>query len=400
MLVIHNVTVYPIVASPIKDGAVAVNEGKIVAVGSGGIAGLASTSQEVAAAQVAGNVEYIDGAGGVLMPGIIDAHTHLGLHELGIGPEGHDYNESCNPITPDLRAIDGIYAEDVGFQCALQAGITAVCILPGSANVIGGSGVVVHTYGTLIDDMVLNPYAGMKAAFGQNPKNVYSNKGKSPVTRMGNAALLREWLVKATGYAAKKARALEKGEPFEIDVKLEPLLPVIHGEAPLRAHAHRADDIATAIRIAKECRIHIVIEHCTEGHKLAGLLAENKVPAIVGPNLSSLTKVELRERSLNTPKALAEAGVLVCLTTDHPVNPIEHLILAAALAKKAGMAEAQVLAALTINPARVLGIDQHVGSIEVGKDADIVLWSGSPLNVHERVRRVWIGGQSVYTSTM
>jgi imidazolonepropionase-like amidohydrolase len=396
MLIIHNVTAYPIVARPIRDGAVAVDAGKIVAVGSGGITGLASQSQEVAAAQAAGTVEYIDGTGGVLMPGIIDAHTHLGLHELGVGPEGHDFNESSNPITPDLRAIDGIYAEDIGFKCALQAGITATCILPGSANVIGGSGVVVHTHGTIVDDMVLNPYAGMKVAFGQNPKGVYTSKGKSPITRMGTAALLREWLIRAKGYALKKERAIEKGEPFEVDVKLEALLPVINGEAPLRAHAHRADDIATAIRIAKECRIHIVIEHCTEGHKLAGFLAENNVPAIVGPNLTALTKVEVRERNLTTPKVLAEAGVLVCLTTDHPVNPIEHLILAAALAKKAGMSEAQTLAALTINPARVLGLDQRVGSLESGKDADIVLWSGSPLTVQERVRQVWIGGQSVY----
>ncbi|MFA7175514.1 MAG: amidohydrolase, partial [Kiritimatiellia bacterium] len=337
----------------------------------------------------------IDGGGGILMPGIIDAHTHLGIHEESVGVEGADYNETSNSVTPDLRAIDGIYPTDVAINDALKSGITAACVLPGSANVIGGAGVVIHTYGRMIGEMVLRENVGMKVAFGENPKRVYKGKDKAPSTRMATAALLREWLTKAKCYADKKQRAVEKGDVFEIDLKLEALLPVVAGNIPMRAHAHRADDIATAVRIAQECGVKIVIEHCTEGHLIADFLAEEQIPAIVGPSFSSRSKVELRERTFATPGFLDSAGVTVALMTDHPVIPLEHLPLVGALAVKAGMSEAAALRALTINPARILGLGDKLGSIEAGKDADLVLWSGHPFDMQSVATKVWIAGRQV-----
>lgn len=395
MLIIHNVHVYPISAPPIANGAVAVNDGKIAAVGLVGRDGPGNFAPVVAAAVAAGTAAFVDGGGGVLMPGIIDAHTHLGVHEEGVGIEGADYNEMTNSVTPDLRAVDGINPEEMGIGDALRGGVTTACILPGSANVIGGAAVAVHTWGRVVDNMVLSSRVGMKVAFGENPKRVYRAKDKAPTTRMATAALLREWLTKAKDYAAKKEKAKAKGDLVETDLKLEALLPVVKGEIPLRAHAHRADDIATAVRVAKECGVRIVIEHCTEGHKVADLLAANNIPAVVGPSLSSRSKIELREKTFATPKLLAESGVLVALMTDHPVIPIEHLPVAAALVMKAGMPEDAVLAALTLHPARILGLDHRIGSIAPGKDADMVLWSGHPLDVQSQVKRVWIGGEQV-----
>lgn len=393
MLIVHNVTVYPIASPPIRNGAVAWDDGKIVAVGPVGEQGPGAIDPAVADALAAGRAVLEDGEGGILMPGIIDAHTHLGVHEEGVGWEGADYNEATSPVTPDMRVVDGINPEEMGLRDALRGGVTAACILPGSANVIGGAPVVVHTWGQIIDKMVISDKVGVKVAFGENPKRVYRGKDKAPSTRMATAALLREWLVKARDYADKKARAAEKGEHCETDLKLEALLPVVRGEVPLRAHAHRADDIATALRLARECGVRIVVEHCTEGHKVAELLAENAVPAVVGPTLSSRSKIELKDKTFDTPKILAEAGVLVALMTDHPVIPIEHLPIVGALVVKAGMPEAQALAALTLNPARILGLDSRLGSIEIGKDADLVLWSGHPFEVKSQVRKVWIAGE-------
>jgi len=394
MIVIHNVNVYTITQGKITSGAVAVADGKIVAVGesSGDVTQLAPS---VAEALKSGQAELVDGEGGVLTPGIIDAHTHLGIHEEGVGVEGADYNEAVNPITPDMRAIDGIYPDDVGIKDALRAGVTAACVLPGSANVLGGTAVVVRTWGDRVDKMVIKDQVGMKAAFGENPKRVYRAKDKSPITRMATAALLREWLHKARHYDEKKRKAQEKGDVTDFDPKLEALLPVVRGELPLRAHAHRADDIATAVRIAEEFGLKIVIEHCTEGHLIADYLAEKGIPAIVGPTLSSRSKVELRARTFATPRILAEAGVCVALMTDHPVIPLEHLPVAAALAWKAGMPEEQVLAALTINPARILGIADRFGSIEPGKEADLVLWSDHPLDVRSAPKKIWLAGRQV-----
>lgn len=395
MLVLHNVTVFPIASPPIRGGAVAVAEGKILAVGPTGDGGPAGLSPAVAEALRAGRATLIDGEGGILTPGLIDPHTHLGIGEEAIGAEGHDYNETTNPVTPELRAIDGINPEETALRRALRGGITTVCVVPGSANVIGGSSVVIHTHGTVVDQMIVRANAGMKCALGENPKTLYRGKNQTPATRMAIAALLRDWLTKARDYDAKRRRAAEKGEHSDTDLKLEALLPVVRGELPLRAHAHRADDICTALRIAREFGIRLVIEHCTEGHKIAPLLVEAGVPAIVGPSMGGRGKIELREKSFETAGYLAKAGVLVALTTDHSVSHIEHLPVAAALVMKAGMSEEQVLAAITLNAACILGIDDRVGSIAPEKEADLVLWSGHPLDVQSRVRRVWIGGEPV-----
>ncbi|MBI3948266.1 MAG: amidohydrolase [Armatimonadetes bacterium] len=395
MLIIHNVTVCPVSAPPIPMGAVAVDAGRIIAVGSVEEGGPGALSPLVAEALRAGRAVLVDGERGFLTPGLIDAHTHLGIGEEAVGVEGSDYNERTHPVTSDLRAIDGINPEDTAIPRALHAGVTAACVAPGSANVIGGSTVVIRTHGTVVDDMVLNPNAGMKAALGENPKNVYRSKDKAPATRMAIAALFREWLAKARDYGTKQARAAEKGDFVETDLKLEALLPVVRGEIPLRAHAHRADDIATILRIAREFSLRLVIEHCTEGHKLAGRLADAGVPAIVGPSMNGLTKVELKEKSFDTAGVLARAGVLVALTTDHSVMHIQHLPVAAALAMKAGMTADQALAAITLNPARILGLGDRLGSIEPGKEGDLVLWSGHPLDVQSRVARVWISGRVV-----
>ncbi|MDH7568458.1 MAG: amidohydrolase [Armatimonadota bacterium] len=395
MLILHNAAVYPVAQPPINPGAVAIEDGRIVAVGPTA-EGFAALGPQVVAAVRAGRATLVDVAGGVLTPGLIDAHTHVGIGEEAVGWEGSDYNERTNPVTPDLRAIDGINPDDTAIPRALKGGVTAVCVVPGSANVIGGTGVVIRTYGRVVDEMVVCENAGMKAALGENPKNVYRSQNKSPVTRMAVAALFREWFTKARDYAAKKAKAAEKGEPCETDLRLEALLPVVRGEIPLRAHAHRADDIATILRIAREFNLRLVLEHCTEGHKLADLLAQQGVPAIVGPTMGGRGKVELKEKQFETAGVLAAAGVLVALTTDHSVTHIEHLPVAAALVMKAGMPADQVLAAITLNPAKILGIDHRLGSIEPGKDADLVLWSGHPLDVQSRALKVWLMGELVH----
>ncbi len=394
MQVIYNVTVYPVSSPPISQGAVAIADGKIVACGQAA-AGPAAVNALVAQAVHSGQAELLDGQGGILTPGIIDAHTHLGIHEEGVGIEGADYNEMTNPVTPDLRAIDGIYPGDAAIGEALRAGVTAACVLPGSANVLGGQGVVIRTLGRMVEDMVLSDTVGMKVAFGENPKRVYRSKDKAPTTRMATAALVREWLGKTRNYAEKKRRAAEKGDPHDLDLRLEALLPVVEGIMPLRAHAHRADDIATAIRIARECDVRLVIEHCTEGHLIADFLAKSGVPAIVGPSFSSRSKVELREKTFATPGILAKAGVAVAIMTDHPVIPLEHLPVVAALACKAGMSEEDALKALTLTPARILGLGERLGSIEPGKEADLVLWSGNPFEVRSLASKVWIAGVQV-----
>lgn len=349
---------------------------------------------ELGDVKVPEGAEVIDGAGKILMPGMIDAHGHAGVHEEGLGREGHDFNEAVDPVTPALRALDGINPEDEGISEALAAGVTAMCVVPGSANVIGGQGVVIHMHGKTVDEMVIKE-AGLKVAFGENPKRVYTEQKKSPTTRMATAQLLRENLVKAQNYLARQENS-DPDKPVERDLKLEMLARVIKRELPLRAHAHRADDIMTAIRIADEFNVDIVIEHCTEGHKIVEELAKRNIPAVVGPTLTTRSKVELRDRSFKTLKALADGGVLFSITMDHPVIHVEHLPISAALAVKEGLSEEEALKALTINPARILGIDDRFGSLEKGKAADVVLWDGDPLDIRSSVKKVWIQGKIVY----
>lgn len=346
--------------------------------------------------EVPADALVIDAEGCLVLPGFIDAHCHVGIGEEIYRWEGEDYNEMSDPVTPDMRAIDGINPEDEGFRDARLGGVTAVFTGPGSANVIGGTGVVMKTAGIIVDKMIVRDPAGLKVAFGENPKSVYGEQKKMPMTRMGTAALLRQALVDAQVYKGK----LEEGETDpdklpERDLGLETIVRVINHEIPLRAHAHRADDIMTAIRIAREFGVDLVIEHCTEGHKIAEDLGELGYPAVVGPLITNRAKVELKDKSFETPGLLTKAGVKVAIMTDHSVVPIEHLPLCAALACKAGMDMEDALKAITINPAEILGVSDRIGSLEVGKDADIVIWSEHPFVITARPLYVIIDGKIV-----
>lgn len=381
MLAIKNVTMYTI-TDGVKTGNLIVDDtGRILDLGD---------------VPIPEGAEVIDGTGKILVPGLIDAHGHAGVYEEAVGWEGSDGNEAVDPITPQLRAMDGLNPHDEGIKEALAAGVTTMCILPGSANVIGGQGVIIHTYGSTVEEMVIGE-GGLKVAFGENPKRVYSGQKKSPSTRMATAALLREQLVKAANYLAKQERGQSEPEKApERDLKLEAIARVLKKEIPLRAHAHRADDIMTALRIADEFGADIIIEHCTEGHKIAAELGRRGVRAVVGPTMTSRTKVEVRERSYSTLKTLWENGVEIAITMDHPVIHVQYLTISTALAVKAGLPKEEALKAITINPARILGIDDRYGSLEKGKFADMALWNGDPLDIMSRVEQVFIHGRLVY----
>lgn len=374
--------IYTMAGKTIEQGTILWEENKILSVG-----------EEV---EIPPGTEVIDVEGKAVLPGFIDAHTHLGVLEE-IFEEGDDLNEVTDPVTPELRAIDGVNPYDLAFRDALQGGVTTVMTGPGSANVLGGTTLVMKTFGQDLAEMVLLPQAGMKAAFGENPKRVYSEQKKVPFTRMGIAALLRQALIDTEDYLAKKEKCRKDGETMERDLGLENLAQVLSRKMPLRVHAHRADDIMTAIRICDEFGLKMVLEHGTEAHKLIPELAKRGIPVVVGPTLSNRSKVELAELSWKTAVRLSEAGILVALTTDHPVIPIQYLSLCAALAVKHGMEEEEALKALTINPARILYLDGRVGSLERGKDADLVVFSGDPLDWRSRVERVYVNGRLVFS---
>lgn len=328
---------------------------------------------------IADDAFIIEAEGRLVLPGFIDAHCHVGLGEEIYQDEGDDINEMTDPVTPELRAIDGINPEDEGLRDARLGGITAVYTGPGSGNVIGGTGAVIKTNGKVVDKMLIREPAGLKIAFGENPKGVYGEQKKMPMTRMGTAALLRQALVDAQTYGEKIAQGRKDSDKMpERDLGMESILKVLNREIPLRAHAHRTDDIMTAIRIAREFDVDLVIDHCTDGHKIAAELAEAGYPVIVGPSLINRAKVELKDKTFKTPGILAKNGVKVAIMTDHPVLPLEHLPLCAALAAKEGMPEEEALKAITINAAEILGVSHRIGSLEVGKDADLVVWSEHP----------------------
>ncbi|WP_061994498.1 amidohydrolase [Clostridium sp. ATCC 25772] len=343
------------------------------------------------------NSLVIDAKGGFLMPGLIDAHCHVGMWENGIGFEGADGNEATDPVTPQLRAIDGINPLDKCFEEALCSGITTVSTGPGSANVIGGQFTIMKTYGKTIDDMVIKECSAMKIAFGENPKRVYGNQKKSPSTRMGTASILRENFKKAEIYVEKQKKAIEGIEKApEFDMKMEALAKVIKGELPLKAHAHRADDILSAIRIAKEFDLDLSLEHCTEGHLIVDYLKnENLKGIIVGPTLSDRSKVELQNLTFKTPTLLNHAGIKISIMTDHPVIPLQYLPICAALAAREGMDDEEALRSITINPAKTLDISHRVGSIEKNKDADIVIYNGHPFDLRNKVKFVMINGEII-----
>ncbi len=332
--------------------------------------------------------EVIDAQGRYVLPGFIDAHTHLGIYEEIYSHEGDDVNEMSEPVTPQLRAIDGINIHDIGFQDALKGGVTTAMIAPGSANVVGGTVCIMKTAGKSFNSRLIKESAGMKVAFGENPKEVYGSEKKMPYTRMGIAALLRETLVDGQNYI--------KDKEAEKDLGKDEIARVLNHKMPLRAHAHRADDILTAIRIAKEFNLKLTIEHGTEAHLTMEELKEYEVPVCMGPLLISRAKVELKEKSFKNPGILQKNGVKVALITDHPETPIDYAVLNAILAVKEGMDPNEALKALTINPAEIMGIDKSTGSLAPGKDADIVIWSGDPLNIMNKAELVMIEGNVVW----
>lgn len=383
MIFIKNANIHTMTKEILDMGAIIVDNGKIVAIGKD--------------LEIPENSTIIDAQGGFLMPGMIDAHCHVGMWENGIGFEGADGNEATDPVTPHLRAIDGINPVDKSFEEALLAGITTVATGPGSANVIGGQFAIMKTYGKRLEEMIIDDCAAMKVAFGENPKRVYDKQNKCPSTRMGTAAVLRENLIKAKNYVEKQRKSIEGNEKApEFDMKLDALAKVIRKEIPLKAHAHRADDILTAIRIAKEFGVEISLEHCTEGHLIVDYLKEETLKGIiVGPTLSDRSKFELQNLTFETPAILNSAGLKIALMTDHPVIPLQYLPVCAALAAREGLNEEEALKAITINAAEVLGVDDRVGSIEVNKDADIVIYNGHPFDLRNKVKFVMVNGNIV-----
>ncbi len=338
--------------------------------------------------------EVIDATGKYVLPGFIDAHSHIGLYEEGIGFM-QDGNEMTDPVTPDVRAIDAFNPYDAAIKHALNGGFTTVMIVPGSANVIGGQGAIVKFKSNIVDYCIVKSPAGLKMATGENPKRVYGDMKKTPSTRLGIAAVMRNYFMKVQDYMEKKRRAIEKDGVFlDRDPKLEIGELVLKGVIPARVHAHRAQDIATAIRIAKEFNFKLVIEHGTEAYKIADYLKENNVPVVVGP-FGFRTKIETKDLTYENVRILNEKGVLCAIMVDHPVTHLEFANMHAALAMKYGAKKEDILRMLTINPAKILGIDDKVGSIEVGKDADIVIWSDDPFMPQARVEKVFIEGKEV-----
>lgn len=336
----------------------------------------------------------MDATGLHIYPGFVEAHCHTGLDGTAIGYEGHDYNELNDPVTPQLRAVDGINPLDPAFKEAALAGVTCIATGPGSSNAIGGSFAVIKTVGRRADDMIVKAPAAMKCAFGENPKRCYKDHGIS--SRMTNAALIRQVLNKALQYQAKKEAAGDDASKMPAyDDKCEALLPVLNHEIPLKAHAHQANDFFTALRIAKEFGLDITLEHVTEGHLVADILAQEKVPLAIGPSFGHASKFELQNKSWTTPDVLTKAGCRVSIITDAPVTPLHYLPLCAGLAHKAGLSENDALLAITLNPARHLGVDDRVGTLEEGKDADLVITDGSPLSMETKVHAVYIDGIKV-----
>lgn len=331
-------------------------------------------------------MEVIDATNKRVYPGFIDAHSHIGISEEKKTPIGDECNEGTTPITPHIRAIDGVNPMDSAFHNALAAGITGVMVGPGSANPIGGQFAFIKTYGRKIDDMVVLAPAAIKIAFGENPMNNYGPNGNIPSTRMGIAALIREELSLAKAYFEDENSG---GDAFHMECYRE----LFEGNIPLKAHAHRVDDIYTAMRIAKEFGLKITLDHCTEGHLIAEDIAESRFPAIVGPSLASRNKDEVSLMDFKTPGILQKAGVLVALTTDHPVSRIQYLPLCAGLAAKEGMGEWGALRAITIDAARICGVDNCLGSLTEGKDADIVIYDGNPLEIASSVVATIVNGQ-------
>ncbi|MBP2651697.1 MAG: amidohydrolase [Firmicutes bacterium] len=379
-LLIRNGKVLTMADTEYETGCVLVKNGKISRV-----------AKEINASA---DMDIIDATGCVVMPGIIDAHCHIGISEQDMYEGDDDTNEATDPVTPHFRAIDAINPMDSAFKDAVRGGITGVMTGPGSANVIGGQFVFMKPTGASVDDMTVLEPAALKIAFGENPKRVYGEQKKTPSTRMGVAAILRDNLTAAINYKDKKRH---KPTEFEKDLKKEAFIPVLEGKIPLKAHAHRSDDILTAIRIAKEFNVKITLDHCTEGHYISEYIKESGYPAIVGPSLTGRSKLELKHLSFKTPGILAKTGIKIAIATDHPVIPIQYLPICAGLAVREGLDAGEALKAITINAAEICGVADKVGSLEPGKDADIAIFDGNPLEVLTKVKYTIINGKVQYS---
>lgn len=382
MLLIQNGLVKPMAGADIQNGCVLIENGKIKQV-----------AQRI---EPPYGSEILDAAGCWVMPGIIEAHCHIGITEEKMGMEGNDCNETMQPVTPYLRALDAVNPMDSAFFNAVRAGITSVMVGPGSSNVVGGQFLFMKTSGRSIDEMTVMSPAAMKIAFGENPKTNYSGMNVIPSTRMSIAAMLRQELAAAVTYRAKKEAAQKNGEPFETDFTKECWLPVLERHIPLKAHVHRADDIQTAIRIAQEFHLDLTLDHCTEGHLITEQVKASGFPAIVGPSIASRNKIEVQYMDFKTAGILHKAGITVAITTDHPVSLIQYLPICAGLAAREGLGIEPALRAITINPARICRTDHRVGSLEPGKDADIAIFNGNPMEVFTLTRYTIINGQIAY----
>lgn len=371
-LLLTNATIYPISSPPIQNGSVLIEDGII--------------RQVYARAFEATDIPWIDCGGRHLLPGLIDAHTHLGLYDEGTGWAGNDANETIEPMTPHVRAFDGVYPLDPGFTDALKYGVTTVNVMPGSANVIGGTTSVIKTFGSNISSMIVRKTSGLKLALGENPKRIHSNGNNDSITRMGIMGMLRE--------AFFTAKYCDHPD----DLRVAPLVAALKRKIPVRIHAHRADDILSAIRFADEFNLDLRIEHCTEGHLIAQELQGRNLKVSVGPTFTRRSKVELKNKSWMTYQKLTEAGVEVSITTDHPYTPIQYLNMCAAIAVREGLDEGKALEGITLAPARNLGVSDRVGSIEAGKDADLVLWTHHPFHFMAKPVLTLVNGRTAFSN--
>ncbi|TDL76840.1 amidohydrolase [Rhodococcus qingshengii] len=370
-ILLKNAMVYPITSQPIQNGDVLVENGKIIKVGK--------------YLPVDTNVKIIECNNHYLFPGFIDVHTHLGLYDEGTGWAGNDANETAEAMTPHIRAIDGVYPLDPAFTDAIKSGITTAHVMPGSANVIGGTTSVIKTTGKNVKKMIIQEIAGLKLALGENPKRIHSQGNNDSITRMGIMGMLREAFYKA----------IHTDTPD--DLRVAPLVMALKREIPVRIHAHRADDIITALRLAEEFNLDLRIEHCTEGHLIASELSGINLKVSVGPTLTRRSKIELKNKTWKTYQELTNNGVEVSITTDHPYTPIQYLNLCAGIAVREGLSEQKALEGITILPARNLRLDTHLGSIDVGKEADLVLWSHHPFHYLAKPKWTMIGGEIVFS---
>ena len=375
MIALTNGRLYTIENGIIEQGTILLDGGKIAAVG--------------AEVEIPADTQVIDVQGRIVTPGFIDAHTHIGIDEEIHQPMGDDCNEMTEPNTAELRAMDAINYRDLSFQDAVKAGITTVMITPGSANVFGGLVAVMKTAGRTYKEMLVNGEAGLKMAFGENPKRVYGEKDKSPSTRMATMAIARQGFYEAKEYMKKS------DEDREFNLQTEHIAKALEGGIPVRAHAHRADDILTAIRMRDEFNLDLVVEHCTDGHLIVEELKEAGVKVAVGPSLSNRAKVEMENVTFRTPGVLASAGVEVAIITDAPCTPIQYLPICAGMAMREGMTEEDAFKALTIVPAKILKVDDRLGSLAVGKDADVVVWNNHPMEIMGRPEMVFVNGKQI-----